>query len=246
MTRMLMGMPITIEVVGAGSAAPLESAFEWFAAVDARFSPYRDDSELSRFNRHEIAVEDLSAEMRGIFTLAKITRRQTDGYFDIRRPDGAVDPSGLVKGWAISKAAERIGEAGYADYFVDAGGDVQCSGCNNQGRHWRVGIKNPFDAGQVVKVVSLARGAIATSGNYVRGAHIYNPIAPLQEPADLVSLSVIAADIYDADRFATAAFAMGGDGIGFIERTAGLEGYAIGNDGIATMTSGFKAYLPTC
>ena len=51
---------------------------------------------------------------------------------------------------------------------------------------------------------------------------------------------MIAADIYDADRFATAAFAMGRDGINFIEATPGLEGYAIDRNGIATMTSGFN------
>lgn len=245
-TRLLMGMPITVEVVGASSSAPLEAAFSWFAAVDARYSPFRADSELSRFNRCEIAAEKLSAEMRDIFALAEVTKRDTAGYFDIRRPDGVIDPSGLVKGWAIARAAERIGQAGFRDYFVDAGGDVQCAGRNSADQLWRVGIKNPFNENEIVKVVALDNSAIATSGNYVRGPHIYNPLAPLDQPDDLVSLTVLAPNIYDADRFATAAFAMGRDGIGFIEKTAGLEGYAINRDGIATLTSGFKAYLSKC
>jgi len=246
LTRLMMGMPITVEIVGASSPAPLEATFSWFAAVDARYSPYRADSELTRFNRGEIAAEELSAEMRDIFAQAEATKHETGGYFDIRRPDGSLDPSGLVKGWAIARAAELVGQAGFRDYFVDAGGDVQCAGHNDAGQPWQVGIRNPFNESEIVKVVALDNGAIATSGNYVRGPHIYNPVAPRDPPVDLVSLSVLAPDIYDADRFATAAYAMGRDGINFIEQTNGLEGYAIGSDGMATMTSGFKAYLPKC
>ena len=52
------------------------------------------------------------------------------------------------------------------------------------------------------------------------------------------------ADVLEADRFATAAFAMGRDGIGFLEDRAGLEGYAIAGDGTAAQTSGFGAYCP--
>ena len=59
-------------------------------------------------------------------------------------------------------------------------------------------------------------------------------------PDEIASITVVGPDIYDADRFATAAFAMGRDGIAFIESRPGLEGYAIDRDGVATMTSGFN------
>ena len=73
--------------------------------------------------------------------------------------------------------------------------------------------------------------------------HIYNPHAPEQALGDIVSLTIIGPDVLEADRFATGAFAMGADGIQFIERQAGLEGYAIDAAGIATMTSGFGAFV---
>ena len=60
-----------------------------------------------------------------------------------------------------------------------------------------------------------------------------------------MSLTVIGPDIYEADRFATAAFAMGMEGIEFIERLSGFEGYIITNEGIATMTSGFEQFTKT-
>jgi thiamine biosynthesis lipoprotein len=242
-TQLIMGMPITVEVVGAPTAAPLEAAFAYFRAVDERFSPYKQDSEVSALNRGEVALAAVSPEMREVLWLSEATKADTQGYFDIRWPDGTIDPSGLVKGWAIRNAAALIADAGYADYYVEAGGDIQCAGRNERREPWRVGIRNPFNGSEIVKALQLNNAGIATSGNYVRGAHIYDPHAGNSDLADIVSLTVVAADIYDADRYATAAFAMGRDGINFIEATPGLEGYAIDRNGIATMTSGFNGLV---
>jgi len=162
------------------------------------------------------------------------------GYFDIRRPDGRVDPSGLVKGWAIRNAARLIETAGFRNYCVEAGGDLQCRGYNEQGQRWRVGIRNPFEATQIVKVLAPGDCGVATSGAYVRGRHIYDPHTAGPATDATASITVVGPDIYEADRFATAAFAMGTDGIAFIESMPGLEGYAIDREGVATMTSGFN------
>ena len=55
-------------------------------------------------------------------------------------------------------------------------------------------------------------------------------------------MTVIGPNVYEADRFATPAFAMGKKGIDFVENLPGLEGYMVDKDGIATMTSGFEKY----
>jgi len=83
---------------------------------------------------------------------------------------------------------------------------------------------------------------IATSGSYLRGQHIYNPHTPQEKLLEIVSLTVIGENVLEADRFATAAFAMGRDGINFIEQLPGFEGYAIDKNGLATMTSNFELY----
>jgi len=243
-TRLIMGMPITISIVGDVDGGATEAAFECFESVDRRFSPYKIDSEVSALNRGEIALEEMSPELREVLELSELTRHETQGYFDIRRPDGRIDPSGLVKGWAIRKAARGIEAGGHFDYFVDAGGDIQCRGRNEHGKPWRVGIRNPFDQSQIVKVLVPGDAGVETSGAYVRGQHIYDPHGAGPAGNDVASITVISADVYDADRFATAAFAMGRDGISFVESQPGLEGYAIGHDGLATMTSGFSRYLP--
>src|SRR6476661_5809407 len=107
-TRILMGMPITIEVVGTNDARIAEAAFAYFDRVDRRFSTYKDDSEIAAINRGCLAEASFSGDMREVLEIAEETRRATDGFFDIRRPDGTIDPSGIVKGWAIRNAAALI------------------------------------------------------------------------------------------------------------------------------------------
>jgi thiamine biosynthesis lipoprotein len=59
----------------------------------------------------------------------------------------------------------------------------------------------------------------------------------------MVSLTVIGPNVYEADRFATAAFAMGQDGLSFLENLEGFEGYAVTKDKQGWCTSGFNSYL---
>ncbi|MDE2445242.1 MAG: FAD:protein FMN transferase [Alphaproteobacteria bacterium] len=242
-TRILMGMPITVEIVGTSHSSIIELVFAYFRAVDARFSTYKESSEISRFNRGEISPENLSENMKEVLRISAQTRDQTKGFFEIRKPDGSLDPSGIVKGWAIKHAAGMISAAGLHDFYVEAGGDIQASGKNEDAGEWRVGIRSPFVMDQIIKVVTLRGQGMATSGNYIRGDHIYNPHDPAKRIEHIVSLSVIGPDILEADRFATAAFAMGEDGIAFLENRTGLEGYMVTADGIATQTSGFGAYV---
>jgi len=241
-TRILMGMPITIEVVGATDRAIVEAVFACFEAVDRRFSTYRDDSEIAAINAGRHGEADYSDEMREVLALAEQTKRETGAFFDIRKADGSLDPSGVVKGWAIRNAAAMVARMGARDFFIDAGGDIQSAGKNAAGEDWSVGIRNPFNTAEIIKVVYPRGHGIATSGSYVRGQHIYNPHAPGQPIDAIVSLTVIGPDVLEADRFATAAFAMGSDGIDFIERMPGLEGYVVGANGRATLTSGFGEY----
>ncbi len=238
-----MGMPISIEIADASATRDaLQKIFAYFTHVDEKFSPYKDASEVMRINGGEIAEKDYSAEMREVLALAEKTKIDTAGYFDIKKPGGSIDPSGIVKGWAILKAYEQLTDMGYKNFYVDAGGDIQSQGKNKKGEEWSVGIRNPFNSKEIVKIVHPRSAGVATSGSYIRGQHIYNPFAPKEELHEIVSLTVVGPNVLEADRFATGAFAMGREGIHFIEQLSGFEGYAIDSKGIATLTSGFEAY----
>ncbi len=238
-----MGMPVTVDINDTRTTeSVLDEVFSYFEYIDNTFSTYKDQSEISRINRQELKLMDASEDMKTIFALAEDTRLSTDGFFNIRHDD-CYDPSGIVKGWAIFNAAELIRQKGFENFYVEAGGDIQAYGVNAQGQEWRVGIRNPFDMDEIVKVVAISNCGIATSGTYIRGQHIYNPNNRDEIITDILSLTVIGPDIYEADRFATAAFAMGRNGIMFIENLDGFEGYMIDQKKIATYTTNFERYV---
>ncbi|HSX46113.1 MAG TPA: FAD:protein FMN transferase [Candidatus Saccharimonadia bacterium] len=241
-TRLMMGMPITVAVADV-SVTPedLEDIFNYFDSVDQRFSTYKKESEISRINGG-LAKSKWSDEMRSVLELCELTKRETGGYFDIWH-DGRCDPSGLVKGWAIQNAAELLRQKGFRNYYVDAGGDIQASGQGAGGQSWQVGIRSPFNRDEIIKALYISEAAVATSGDYIRGQHIYNPHDPGDRLDEVASLTVVGPNIFDADRFATAAYAMGAAGVAFIEKLDGFEAYSIDRRGLATMTSGFERHV---
>jgi FAD:protein FMN transferase len=241
-TRLLMGMPITVEIVDQTvTEDDLEQVFAYFETIDDTFSTYKESSEIALINRGELTAEQYSADMQTILALSEQTKQETRGYFDIQC-NGVYDPSGIVKGWAIHNAAQMLREQGFRHFYVDAGGDIQVVGYK-RGNPWRIGIRNPFQRTENVKVLALTECGVATSGSAIRGQHIYNPHQQDAPILDSVSITVVGPNIYEADRFATAAFAMGKAGIIFIEELAGFEGYMIDAQARATYTSGFERYV---
>jgi FAD:protein FMN transferase len=252
-----MGMPITVAIPDregeegidgrrADRAFPTvdraaEAVFDYFRAVDERFSPYKPESETSRIGRGAILSSELSPEMQEVLRLSEETRRMTNGYFDVWFK-GHFDPSGLVKGWAISKAAEILDGDGFVSFSIEAGGDIETRGANDEGQPWVIGIRNPFDPSTIIRSVRLGSQGIATSGTYIRGEHIYNPRTGGKANA-VASLTVIGPNAYEADRFATAAFVMGEAGVEYISRLAEMDAYSVDWTGTATFTPGFARYV---
>jgi len=104
-----MGMPIVVDVrdEGVGGDA-LEPMFDWLRLVDERFSTYKHGSEISRLGRRELTLEESCEDVREVLAPCDELRVETHGYFDARA-GGSLDPSGLVKGWAIDRAATLLG-----------------------------------------------------------------------------------------------------------------------------------------
>jgi thiamine biosynthesis lipoprotein len=237
-TEFIMGMPVTVMSDDPDAG---EEIFDYFRTVDQRYSPFIESSDVEKINRGELAPPERSRELQSILDIADQTKHESDGYFDVWH-NGVFDPSGIVKGWAIQRAAKLLGKT-TNNFYIEAGGDIQVSGHSQAGKPWRVGVRNPFNRSEIIATVELdGGGAIATSGTAIRGQHIYNPHddAPIE---DIVSITVVGPKIIDADRFATAAFAMGRAGINFIEKLPDYEGYLVDKTGIATMTRGWQNYV---
>jgi FAD:protein FMN transferase len=236
----VMGMPVTVHVVDdEADGAALDRVFDDFALLDRTFSPFLEESEVSRINRAELRPEDAGPLVNQAIDLCNMYERATDGYFSAWI-GGRFDPSGLVKGWAIDRACSILDRNGYRDFFVDAGGDVQTRGLNTEGGPWRVGVRHPIERDKVACVVMASGLAVATSGTYEKGDHILDPHTG-QPATGLISFTVVGPDILQADVYATAGLAMGVSGLDFVTRTPGYEAYAIDKQLRANCTAGFEA-----
>ena len=167
----VMGMPVLVDVRD-GTTGPdtLDRVFAWLRFVDATFSTYRPDSDVCRLDRGELAPADAHPLVREVLARCERLRGETGGFFDARAA-GRLDPSGLVKGWAVDRAAALLSDAGASRFCVNAGGDVVV-----RGGPWRVGVQHPRQRDRVAAVLALTDAAVATSGAYERGEHIVDPL----------------------------------------------------------------------
>jgi FAD:protein FMN transferase len=239
-----MGTVFSFDIRDPGDwSGPIAEAVDWLQAVDATYSTYRADSVVSRLARGDLLLNDCPAHVQEVFELSERVCAETKGFFSIQTgPDGALDPSGMVKGWAIERASDLLAAHGSRNHAVNGGGDVQLAGESAPGQPWRVGISDPRRAGTVLTVVAGRDLAVATSGTSERGAHIFDPHtrAPADGPA---SVTIAGRHLTFADAYATAAYAMGPDCLAWIEALPGYEGLIILADGTRDATSGWGAVV---
>jgi thiamine biosynthesis lipoprotein len=224
----IMGLPISVDLADPAPelADAVERAFGWLREVDARFSPFRADSEVSRLDRGELAEDELSPDLVEVLGLCSSYEEATGGAFTARLPGRGLDPCAVVKGWAVQRAAGVLTDAGARNFCVNAGGDVVTAGSPGGGGPWRVGVRHPDLADRVCVVLESRDGAVATSALYERGQHVLDGRTGL--PAlGLLSVTVVAPDLTTADATATAAFALGADGVAWAAARPGCEVFAV-------------------
>jgi thiamine biosynthesis lipoprotein len=231
----VMGMPITLDLADDLPVERLnalaDQVFDWLREVDERFSTYKIGSEVNRLTRGELRREECSADLALVLDRCADLWRDTNGYFDVYAT-GSLDPSGFVKGWAVQLASDRLLVSGSTNHCVNAGGDIFVRGGPRPGEPWRVGIRHPFQPDVVAWVVAASDIAVATSGTYERGFHVIDPYTG--RPAkELCSVTVVGPDLGTADAFATAALAMGHNGLAWLATLTGYESAAITQDGRA-------------
>jgi thiamine biosynthesis lipoprotein len=229
-----MGTVFSIDVREPGvDHGVLERVVQWLHWVDDTFSTYQAESQISRLAAGAITVAQCAPEVGQVLDRCAELGLETSGYFSAYA-SGQLDPSGLVKGWAIEHASRMLREGGSLNHCVNGGGDVQCAGSANPGEAWRIGIAHPLQPGQLVGVVEGGADggdlAVATSGSAERGAHIIEPHSGTT-PGALASVSLVGRGLGTVDAYATAAYAMGLDAASWIEQASGLRGFVVYADG---------------
>ncbi|MCR6711362.1 MAG: FAD:protein FMN transferase [Demequina sp.] len=220
---MAMAFDITLDGVASEAAArsAIDGMHRELLRADDLFSLFRPDTPMARLANGTATLADMPVEVIEVLRLCESYRIATGGAFDAKRPDGVIDPTGIVKTWAVAKATQRLG--GVPAWLVAASGDVVA-----HGREWPVGIADPAVKGdpagtKVLDVVLIggAFAAVATSGSAQVANHIWDPVTG--EPArHFLQASVAGTDLVECDAWATAICAGGGP---VVERAvaAGLE-----------------------
>lgn len=98
-------------------------------------------------------------------------------------PGMEIDFGGVVKEYAVDRAASLCWSAGIRHGVVNLGGDIKIIGPHDDGSPWRVAIRHPHRPNGILKTLSLYSGALASSGDYercitlngVRYGHVLNP-----------------------------------------------------------------------
>ncbi len=247
----VMGMPISLATRGrhaddAAAQDAWKTVIELLQHTDRMFSGYRSTSELSRIRRGELEIADASPDMAEVLTIGETARAASGGAFNMWGSGPGVtaglDTDGVVKGWAVERAAQQLYALDETDFCLAAGGDMVCHTADPGAPGWHIGIEDPHRPTSLVARVSLTRGAVATSGSAHRGAHIRD--ARTGRPAcTFASISVIGASLTQVDIEATTAIALGPEGPTWLARK-GATSVIVDRAGHVTTTSPDSEKVP--
>ncbi|GIF77808.1 FAD:protein FMN transferase [Asanoa siamensis] len=200
-------------------AATIADAVGELRAIDVAYSPLRESSLVARLRRGEIAA-DAYAPLADLIARCDAMRAATDGWFDAWSAPGGFDPSALVKGWAMERAAARVRAAGITDYAVASGGDLTVRGNAPHGGPWRIAVHHPYDARRKPVSLELTAGAIGTSGVSGRRGHVIDPHRA-HAVDEVRAATVMGPDLAVADAYATALYAAGDAGLAWFPTAEG-------------------------
>lgn len=237
----VMGLPVSVALRGR-HAGDARARAAWAAVVaelrevDRVFSTYRADSVVSRIDAGETTPAQAPPEVREVLALGERARVESAGAFDVRRRDGSgrvrLDPSGVVKGWAVQRASRHLAALPATDFLLGGGGDLVGRVVDPAAPAWLVGVEDPRDPARLVARIPLRTGAVATSSQVHRGPHVVDARTG-RPPVGLAAVTVVADDLTWADIDATAAFAMGVDGLAWLRTRPGRSGLVVLEDGTA-------------
>ena len=236
--------PVMGTVVGISGPDPLDDravdvAVAALHEADRVFSTWKPDSPMSRLRsgRADLAALDQgdAALISEVLERCRLARELTGGAFDPWAMPGGFDPTGLVKGWAASRALQAIVASGTADVMVNAGGDIAVAG-QPAGGHWRVAVRHPSQPNAYAAVIEVT-AAIATSGDYERPGQLVDP-ATGRTARVAASATVTGPELDLVDALATGLAVRGHSLLAAIDVLPGYEAYLITDAGRHYATPG--------
>ena len=128
--------------------------------------------------------------------------------------------SSIAKGFGVDQIAGLLESKAVESYLVEIGGEIRVKGLSPSLKAWKVGISRPdhgADPRDLIEVLQLSAGAVATSGNYRnyreensrRWSHFIDPRSGRPRQTDLASATILGKDCETVDAYATIAMLLG-------------------------------------
>lgn len=156
----------------------------------------------------------------------------------------AIDLGGVGKEFAVDQVILLMASMGVRSALVDFGADIRVLGLPTDGRPaWKIGLEDPKAPGQPWTHLILREGAVATSGDYLRGfthggrrfGHILDPRTGRPVDNGVLAASVLAPSCTQAGMLSTALCVLGAEeGRRLLAATPGVEGCILTSQGIVT------------
>ena len=169
---------------------------------------------------------------------------------EFTKPNMKITLGGIAKGYAVEKAINILKQKGIKHALVNAGGNMRAIGnkgnkTNNE--KWSIALQNPRKTDEYITLIYLDNNAVSTSGDYERYFnenktfhHIINPKTGYSA-TDLISVTIVADNAYDADALSTSVFVLGPEkGLKLIESLDNVEGLLITRDKQIIKSFGWK------
>ncbi len=164
--------------------------------------------------------------------------------------DCHLDFGGVAKSWAAQQAARRLRPSGST--LVNAGGDIAITGRKSDGSCWSVGVANPVNPSDNLEVLKLGRCGVATSGTDYRRwkkdglwqHHIIDPRTGFPAVTDILSATVVAPNVMEAETNAKVAVILGGEAASsWLEENPSLAGLLVYKTGRIVYSRRMQNYL---
>ncbi|MBD3163594.1 FAD:protein FMN transferase [Candidatus Woesearchaeota archaeon] len=154
---------------------------------------------------------------------------------------------GIAKGYAVDRAVEILKKHNIKNALVNAGGDMRAIGRKYGSAGWSVALANPRNKDEYIEIIPISDKAIVTSGDYERFFnknksfhHIINPNTGYSA-SELISVTIIANNAFDADALSTSVFVLGKEkGLELIENLNNTEGLIITKEREIIKSTGFS------
>ena len=215
-------------------------------AFDVTVKPLVD---LYQDGQPDLPDADAVEAALGLVDYTKMT--VTSDEISFCQPGMAVTLDGIAKGYIVEAGTAVLRRLGFANVFVEAGGDLMACGNKEGDAPWKIGIQSPRqEQPGLLAQINLSDQAAATSGDYfqyfsadLRNHHIIDPRVGASSP-ELASATILSANAMVSDALATAVMVLGVDaGFALLDSLDGVEGYLVSKSLDEYRTAGFAAHM---